>query len=774
MVGLDLVKAFDRIPKEFAAHCAAGYLRKFCPRLSDLVVRLTVTPFEARVGDHAFAVDTGVPQGGILSPWLFAMAMNDLALRLAGAGGYAISGLQLATLLFADDILLADDDALSSAERCRLAKGWVEEWGGEVHPKKTQWLDINATPSPGPGGLEAEDQGRAIDYLGVVLTPKGIKPKVGREVFSDTLRAIRCTIETRGLAPAPALQILRSVAWAKIAHGAAVTLPCAAELTSAWLATARQVLCTFKQVHRAEVLRELGLLYHPVTWLCKAVIRVYGTALTTGRDPVLKRVLVEIVGSPSHPLRRDVEKTLLPTGVTWEELATVPVPDLFRKAEARLREWSRGELLSEATRLGLQMGPGGPLWREWSDGPRKYLYEENARYGFMFRRCSFAPADVETARCYFCGCLSGDWGRHLLECGVATAAVPLPGKLASLSAQCLTEALLLEDAAPLESLRAALSYMKDLYAARARIRDRSPQPVVRKPHVSNPDFFKPGRTAVRGIPTAGRRTKRRRLSTTEVDESRPAPPKRRRRAASPQSASQPWSPPQADAPEQEDIVDLLILLDEPCHDCLVPPEEYPDIVLVPPPALRKRDRDCDGPCLPVSKRLSVRQDTALSPPDLSIQEPQTPELQDITGLHAAVTCNDGPWATDEGEKLAAAVIALGGERSAAKLQRFVPTRTVRQIKVRLTTSGHRKLVERLSERPSTSGVSEARSTRPCDAGASLSQFDERHFGIQGSPSHVSSPGLAAAGPPGVRTQGGGGTRWSAPAVCRGQQLPPFG
>ena len=350
--------------------------------------------------------------------------MNDLTLRLGGAGGTAVGGQELGTLLYADDILLVDDDVASSEARCRLTKEWVEEWGGAIHPTKTQWLDINATSSTGPGVCSGPAHGGAIDYLGVVLTPQGVKPKCGPEVFASVLSAVRSTMETRGLAPATALQVLRSVAWAKVAHGAAVTLPCATTLTNKWLAAARQVLCTFKRVHRAELVRELGLLYHPVAWLCRAIIRLYGSALTTARDPVLKGVLGETVASPDHALRRGIEAALMPTGIGWDELATVPVPDLLRKADARLREWSREHTLAEAQRLGLQEGEAAPLWREWSDGPRKYLYETNARYGFMFRRGSFAPPDLEKAACYFCGHPNGDWGRHLLHCEAARGLVP--------------------------------------------------------------------------------------------------------------------------------------------------------------------------------------------------------------------------------------------------------------------------------------------------------------------------------------------------------------
>jgi hypothetical protein len=82
-----------------------------------------------------------------------------------------------------------------------------------------------------------------------------------------------------------------------------------------------------------------------------------------------------IISCPSHPLRQRIEAILKPSGVTWEEVASVPVPDLVRKADGRLREWVLSLLLTEAASLGLNEGDSAPLWREWSDGPRKYLYE---------------------------------------------------------------------------------------------------------------------------------------------------------------------------------------------------------------------------------------------------------------------------------------------------------------------------------------------------------------------------------------------------------------
>ena len=721
-VGLDLVKAFDRIPKEFAAHCAAGYLGPFCPRLASLVARLALSPFEARVGGHDFAVSTGVPQGGILSPWLFVMAMNDLALRLGGAGGAVVGEQEVGTLLYADDILLVDDSVASSEARCRLTKEWVEEWGGAIHPRKTQWLEVNAaTSSPAPAVQEGPNSGGAIDFLGVTITPNGIKPKVGPGVFANMLSAAGSTMEVRGLAPAPALQTIRSVAWAQVSHGSVVTLPCAVNLTNKWLGSARQVLCTFARVHRAELIRELGLLYHPVAWLCRAVIRFYGSALTTAGDPVLKRVLSEIVGSPEHPLRRKVEATLSPCGVTWEELAAVPVPDLIRKADARLREWSRSHLLDEAERLGLHRGDAAPLWREWSDGPRKYLYEENARYGFMFRRSSFAPPDVETVACYFCGAPGADTGRHLLRCEVAGAEVPLPEELRLLDPVSLEKVLLLEDATPKQHLKAVLGYMRLLSQARKTRQDRSPQPVVRRSCTSNPQFFRCGRPTAAdppGPPRSGgdagdaepprRRAARKRARSADADGEADDGEGLRQRPQQPLPSPPTPLPLSLLAAEEVDEItttDILVLLDEPCHELPPSPRAFPvPDAEGPIAASRKRGRESEDEQLPAAKR-DLR-DTVIVPavPPPPVSGPTSSDSgEDESGVipDLPVQRKEG-WTAEEAEQLARAILLLG-DSSAGRLASSVPSRTVRQIRMRLRTTENRRVVERMRAASGGSG-----------------------------------------------------------------------
>lgn len=98
----------------------------------------------------------------------------------------------------------------------------------------------------------------------------------------------------------------------------------------------------------------------------------------------------------------------------------------------------------------------------------------------MFRRVAFASADLEPSACHFCGRLGGDWGRHLLHCEVARGHLPLPEELRLLDPQSLEQALLLEDATPVQRLRAVLGYMGSLYQARKLRRNRAPQPEVKR------------------------------------------------------------------------------------------------------------------------------------------------------------------------------------------------------------------------------------------------------------------------------------------------------
>lgn len=463
VVALDLVKAFDRIPRQFAAHCAASYLRQFCPRLANLVVSLATSPLRAHVGESSFEVVTGVPQGGILSPRLFVMAMNDLLLRI-GNQGYTLSdGRVIGSLLYADDILLLDEDLESSEERCRLTKGWLQEWGGQINSGKTQWLDTSSHQSPPPLEPSSSLTSGVIDYLGMHITSKGIRPKVEPEELFACAGSLTAISRADGLPPATVLATIRAVGWPKVALGLTVALPELCVYVRRWQAVGRQVLCTYRRAHGVEVQRELGLLYHPVYWMCRALVQFYGNAHDVKRDPYLAKVVREVL-IEGHPIRTRVEAMLQPAGITWAELASVSVADLQRKATGRVREWTRTQLRVEAQRLGVY-SESVVAWQDIGDSPASYLDLENGRYGFPFRLRHLGPPDMEIEDCYFCGHSLGNTGEHMLTCARVASAVPLSTELQALPPAELCAALRLHSLSPREHLRLALAHLKLIWDA---------------------------------------------------------------------------------------------------------------------------------------------------------------------------------------------------------------------------------------------------------------------------------------------------------------------
>lgn len=692
IVALDLVKAFDKVPKEFAAHCAVSYVSRKCPTLARLIHSLTLSPLHARIGTEKFPVRTGVPQGGILSPWLFVMVMNDLGLRI-GDGGYSLTdGTILGTLLYADDILLLDKDSSESEIRCQLARGWVEEWGGQIHPGKTQVLSINCrvTTAPFSRGETPLAPDPAIDYLGMHITKHGVVPKVQARELLATLEKVTALTRMDALAPATALQIAQTVGWPKVALGFPIALPDITMYVRMWHRVARNVFSTYDITHGAEIQRELGVLNHPVYWACKATITFYGSLLTTHRDPFVRKIVKEL--AHTHPIVHRVEALLLPTGVTWDELLCVPYRDLLRKAKARLREWSRLQIIEEAKRLNI-FCDSDLVWREYTDGPARYLALDNARYGLIFRLHNTGPANVAKEDCFFCGTPEGDTGAHLIVCARARSLVPLPRELQSLSSEELYATLRLSNRLTNKQLTAGLAYLKTLWEKRRDLRTkakRPPPPFVNKPH--NPDFFRPSTTY----------TSKWSVEHTFPDAPPPcpAPPARAPRPRTPRSRSPRQCTPRCQPPAAPPAT--------PVAASPSPEPEEPDIVVVvdepeppSPPSPCSSSDDDTSPAGPVTRSRSRQRATNFAAPTRSaINRASLPPAPPASALRPSTTYRSGKWTPEEDEKLRAAVLEIGLGNNQA-LSARVGSRSALQCSDRLRTKNFEQLLKTAQLPPRT-------------------------------------------------------------------------
>ncbi|MCJ8738186.1 hypothetical protein PDJAM_G00032520 [Pangasius djambal] len=123
-VFVDLEKAYDRVPREELLYCMrkSGVAEKYVRVVQDMYER-SRTVVRCGVGQtEEFKVEVGLHQGSALSPFLFAMVMDQLSEEVRQESPY--------TMMFADDIVICSE----SREQRKRSKIEIE--------KKTKWWKL--------------------------------------------------------------------------------------------------------------------------------------------------------------------------------------------------------------------------------------------------------------------------------------------------------------------------------------------------------------------------------------------------------------------------------------------------------------------------------------------------------------------------------------------------------------------------------------------------------------------------------------------------------
>ncbi|KAK3513085.1 hypothetical protein QTP70_000977 [Hemibagrus guttatus] len=165
----NLEKAYDRVPREELWYCMrkSGVAEKYVRVVQDMYER-SRTVVRCAVGQtEEFKVEVGLHQGSALSPFLFAIVMDQLSEEVRQESPW--------TMMFADDIVICSESreqVEENQERCRFA---LERRGMKVCRSKTEYMCVNEREGSETVRLQGEEVKKVQEfkYLGSTVQSNG-------------------------------------------------------------------------------------------------------------------------------------------------------------------------------------------------------------------------------------------------------------------------------------------------------------------------------------------------------------------------------------------------------------------------------------------------------------------------------------------------------------------------------------------------------------------------------------------------------------------------
>lgn len=388
---LDLTKAFDSVPRAFVVACLGDKAGFRFGRLLALAARMTMQQRTAIIAPVRFGISlpisTGVPQGGILSPWLFNCVMAPLQRNVCSVP----ASLQLRVHLYADDIALfaQDSDAMQQALDAAVAS--VAEWGGRFNAKKTELLTRDRSHTLVElDGTQLQPQ-QSATILGRVLQSSGALPL--NHDPKPLLRRLRSRLSD-GLPPRLGMLAFQAIYWGKTLYASDV-FPPPISINRIHLASLRDLLqvCATR-AHRCVLQREVGTLFHPAVWVHRRIITRL-QQLTPAQRTALLYDESWWKAASSFISDRRTRKDILSN----PESQTNSISE--RISEAIIRDATLKEILDM----------DDPVWQSISTNPKAYLSLPGACIGALFRSPSMNAPDLRHVFCPFCT-RGADTGYH--------------------------------------------------------------------------------------------------------------------------------------------------------------------------------------------------------------------------------------------------------------------------------------------------------------------------------------------------------------------------
>ncbi|KAK3563366.1 hypothetical protein QTP86_021842, partial [Hemibagrus guttatus] len=174
-VFVDLEKAYDRVSREELWYCMrkSGVSKKYVRVVQDMYER-SRTVVRCAVGQtEEFKVEVGLHQGSALSPFLFAIVMDQLSEEVRQESPW--------TMMFADYIVICGESREQVEENLERWRFALERRGMEFSRSKTEYMCVNEMEGSGTVRLQGEEVKKVQEfkYLGSTVQSNG---ECGKEV----------------------------------------------------------------------------------------------------------------------------------------------------------------------------------------------------------------------------------------------------------------------------------------------------------------------------------------------------------------------------------------------------------------------------------------------------------------------------------------------------------------------------------------------------------------------------------------------------------------
>ncbi|KAK3556262.1 hypothetical protein QTP70_007141 [Hemibagrus guttatus] len=179
-VFVDLEKVYNRAPREELWYCMrkSGVAEKYVRVAQDMYER-SRTVVRCAVGQtEEFKVEVGLHQGSALSPFLFAIVMDQLSEEVRQESP--------CTMMFADDIVICSESREQVEENLERWRFVLERRGMKVSRSKTEYMCVNEREGSGTVRLQGEEVKKVQEfkYLGSTVQSNG---ECGKEVKKRVL-----------------------------------------------------------------------------------------------------------------------------------------------------------------------------------------------------------------------------------------------------------------------------------------------------------------------------------------------------------------------------------------------------------------------------------------------------------------------------------------------------------------------------------------------------------------------------------------------------------